>query len=82
MTKEERYRKKLEGYEKAKAEMEKAQKAYQDEIDSHVLKPIHEIGMSRAQAIKLGKLIRNGKSFEYIMKMKLLPEELQEEVTE
>ena len=44
--------KSLIAFQKAKERMEKAQKAYRDEVDAIVLKPVQVRNISRNQAIK------------------------------
>lgn len=66
-------------FEAAKRRMEKAQKAWQDEIDAIILRPVHTRSISRAEAVKLAKAIENDNCFKKIMDMGMVPEQIKEE---
>ena len=63
-------------FEAAKKKLEKAQKSWQDEVDSIVLRPVHIRNISREEAVKLAKAIEKEDSFQKIMKLGLLPEQI------
>ena len=67
--KEDALKKSLIAFQKAKERMERAQKAYRDEVDAIVLKPVQVRNITREQAIKLARAIENDEAFELIMEL-------------
>ena len=80
-SREDTLKKSLIAFQKAKERMEKAQKAYRDEVDAIVLKPVQVRNISRDQAIKLAKAIEKDETFEIIMELvpDIEPEEREDE---
>lgn len=80
-SREDALKKSLIAFQKAKERMEKAQKAYRDEVDAIVLKPVQVRNISRDQAIKLAKAIEKDETFEIIMELvpNIEPEEREDE---
>lgn len=76
-SKEEKLERSLIAFERAKAQYEKARKAYQDDVDAIILKPVHVREISRGEAVKLARAIEDDTAFALIMEMGLLPEALQ-----
>lgn len=67
--KEDALKKSLIAFQKAKERMERAQKAYRDEVDAIVLKPVQAREITRSQAIKLARAIDDDETFMLIMEM-------------
>ena len=80
-SREDALKKSLIAFQKAKERMEKAQKAYRDEVDAIVLKPVQVRNISRDQAIRLAKAIEKDETFEIIMELvpDIKPEEREDE---
>jgi hypothetical protein len=74
--KEETLKKSRLAFEVAKKKLDKAQKSWQDEVDAIVLRPIRTRNISRAEAVKLAKAIAKDDSFQKIMELGLLPEQI------
>lgn len=74
--KEETLKKSRLAFEAAKKKLDKAQKAWQDEVDAIVLRPIRSRNISREDAVKLAKAIEKDDSFQKIMQLGLLPERI------
>lgn len=83
-SREDALKRSLIAFQKAKERMEKAQKAYRDEVDAIVLKPVQVRNISRDQAIKLAKAIEKDETFEIIMELvpNIEPEEREDEDSE
>jgi len=76
MSKEEAYLQAKAALEKAKKRYDKAYAAWQEELDSIVLRPMHVRNLSRKEAQQLSKLISDDDAFKKIMEMGLLPDQL------
>ena len=70
---EEKLERSLLAFERAKAQYEKARKAWQDDVDAIILKPVHVRSISRDEATKLARAIEDDTAFALIMEMDLLP---------
>ena len=53
--------------------LEKAQKAFQDEVDAIVLRPVRMREITREQAVKLAHAISDDESFSIIMEIAKVP---------
>ena len=71
--KEETLKKSIIAYERAKKKLEKAQKAFQDEVDAIVLRPVRMREITRDQAVKLAHAINDDESFSIIMEIAKVP---------
>ena len=71
--KEETLKKSIIAYERAKKTLEKAQKAFQDEVDAIVLRPVRMRETTRDQAVKLAHAISDDESFSIIMEIAKVP---------
>ena len=67
--KEDALKKSLLAFEKAKKRMEEAQKAYREDVDAIVLKPVQMRNISRDQAIKLASVIESDETFKILMEL-------------
>ena len=78
VSKEEAMKKAKAALDRAQKKYEKALSAWQDEVDTIVLKPMHIRSISRKEAVQLARAIENDECFRKIMAMGLLPESLQQ----
>lgn len=76
MSKEDAFRRAEVALKKAQEKYDKAWAAWQEELDSIVLKPMHIRNLSRKEAIQLARAISDDTIFKKIMEWGLLPETL------
>jgi len=67
--KEDALKKSMIAFEKAKKRMEEAQKAYREEVDAIILRPVQARNITREQAVKLAKVIESDETFMLLLEM-------------
>lgn len=73
LSKEDAMKKAKIALERAQKKYDKALAAWQDEMDTILLRPTHARTLSRKQVVALARAIENDECFEKIMAMGMLP---------